>query len=70
MKSKYLVEAADYNGHKNILFMMDMDDERVNNGNYKSISTDCFYNKKNKTLIDFNTKKTYNVFEDWSVKEI
>ncbi|GEM_PF-4365558 len=71
-KVKLLVIAKDYNGHKDILFMMNENDSRItengksNNGNYEILDYGDFEN--NILTVSDNVK--YKVFEDWSVKEI
>lgn len=62
---KLLVKCDDYNGYKDILFMMDKNDSRVDNGNY---STVCEGEYKGGFLNCENG--LYRVNSDWSVNLI
>lgn len=67
--SKVLVKCSDYNGSKDVLFMMRQDDNRlVDYSNNYEVLSDAKYSAKTKTLIA--NKKSYRVFCDWSVKAI
>jgi hypothetical protein len=69
MKSKVLANCADYNGYKNVLFMMEADDFRLHNPVFEyTVISDAKYNRKTKTLVADG--KTYFVCQDWSVKVI
>lgn len=65
--NKFLVNCANYNGNKNILFMMAADDFRLNDGNWQVISP-ANYDRKTKTLVAEG--KQYKVFCDWSVRAV
>jgi len=63
--TKLLVKANDYNGHKNVLFMMKSDDFRVGTDNYTVLAK----GKLSKNVLK-TTKGDYTVFSDWSVKKL
>lgn len=66
--SKVLARCADYNGNKNVLFMMSADDFRLADAKWGySIVGPAKYSRKDQTLVSGG--KTYRVFSDWSVKE-
>ena len=67
MKTKYIVLCKKYNNSKNVLFMMDKNDFRVNNGNYKVIDEGLLWRNKKYIIGKFNA---YKIFEDWSLKRI
>lgn len=69
MTNTCLVKHANYNGHKNVLFMCQDDDSRIG----KSLeiivpAKNCKYDL-NKQILQANDDK-YKVFSDWSVKLI
>lgn len=82
--NRLLVNCKDYNGHKDVLFMMREDDFRLNPGHRinKNLPAKVVknmqgnydvlgegeYTHKKRELVI--GKKTYRVFPDWSVKEI
>ena len=70
MKVK-LVSAACWNNSTNVLFIMKPDDSRLEDANYK-ILADADYSKITGTASATveGTPKTYQVFSDWSVKEL
>lgn len=63
---KILVNCLDYNGHKNVKFMMSSDDFRLNGENYQILDANAVYVHKAKTLA--TTHGTFTVFADWSLK--
>ena len=70
---KVIVLCKDYNGHKNVLFMMKEDDFRLKD-DYRlkdnwSVVTQGTHNFKEKVFVGTNGKK-YKTFSDWSVKEM
>ena len=67
MKIKYIVLCKKYNNSKNVLFMMNKNDFRVNNGNYKVIDEGLLWRNKKYIIGKFNA---YEIFEDWSLKRI
>ena len=67
-KPKAIVLCKDYNGVKNVLFMMETEDFRFNDGNY-SLLTGGTYDRK-KGVFHGENGKDYLVFVDWSVREV
>ena len=65
--SKYIVLCKKYNNSKNVLFMMNKNDSRINNGNYKVID-EGLIGLKNKYII--GKENIYRIFEDWSLKTL
>lgn len=63
---KALVNCLDYNGHKNVLFMMKEDDFRFNDGNYQLIE----FGEYSKSVFTGVSGAQYKVFPDWSVLKI
>ena len=66
-KTKYIVLCKKYNNSKNVLFMMNKDDFRVNDGNYKVIDEGLLSWGRKYIIGKFNA---YEIFEDWSLKKI
>ena len=67
--TKVLAQCANYNGNKNVLFMMNKDDFRLADAKFGyTVLGDAKYNNKIKTLV--SNGKTYKVFSDWSVKSV
>ncbi len=69
---KVLAICADYNGYKNVLFMMKSDDCRLAPGEEKwgyRVLEKATFNFKEK-IMTTQSGKRYTVFSDWSVKEI
>jgi hypothetical protein len=68
-RPKVLARCIDYNGHPNVLFMMQTDDFRLNGAdpNYVVVAA-ADYNHKAKELSALG--KRYRVFSDWSLREI
>lgn len=60
-----LVCCADYNGQKNILFMMRADDDRVGTQNWTVLD----YNATYKNHVLTTTRGRFIVHEDWSCSE-
>lgn len=67
MKQYAKVLCADYNGHKDVLFMMELDDFRLGSKEYTLLATGA-YDRKAHTLTC--GKSVCYVYEDWSIKEI
>ena len=69
-KQRVLAQCADYNGYKNILFMMDADDFRLTDerfsANYTVIDTGA-YTHRTRTLVADG--RTFTVLRDWSLIE-
>lgn len=67
MTNECLVKCADYNGHKNVLFMCYDNDSRIGKS-FKTIvpAKNCKYDSENYTLRANND--IYRVFGDWSVE--
>ena len=63
---KVLARCVNYNGSKDVLFMMNAEDERL--GVTYAKLADAVYSHKLRTLTAAGV--TYNVFGDWSVKEV
>jgi hypothetical protein len=67
---KKLVRCADYNGYRNVLFMMDGDDFRLSDArfssNYTVLASDV-YAARDKTFTTADGD-TYTVFADWSLQ--
>lgn len=66
---RLLVKCSEYNGFKNILFMMDKKDFRLIDEDFKNeweILGEGDYKKKVLTI----GKDKYKVFSDWSVKKM
>lgn len=68
---KILVRAADYNGHKGVLFMMKSDDERLSHpelaANYEILDPTPAYSRRLRTLTSAH-HGIFRVYPDWSLK--
>ena len=64
---KYLVKDNDYNGHKDVLFMMNMNDFRLTDDRFKDDYEVLGKGKYAKKVLTVNGI-AYKVFSDWSVK--
>lgn len=64
----HLVRCGDYNGFKNVLFLMKSNDFRFNDGNYMSIERGMFVNRRKNFVTD--SGDLYKVASDWSVKKV
>jgi hypothetical protein len=65
-----IVICRDYNGYKNVLFMMKADDFRYQDGKkwgYEHLHSGK-YSRKTHSFVT-NEGKQFTVFSDWSVKE-
>lgn len=72
-KSYVLVRCGDYNGHKNVLFMMDTTDFRLSDERFSSnyeVLAPGEYAGRARQLTVAERGETYQVFEDWSLKLI
>lgn len=69
MTTKVLAKCKNYNGHKNVLFMMDTDDHRLfeKAWGYETIDSKAEYNRKEKTLTSGDT--VYHVYSDRSLSK-
>jgi len=67
--NKVLVKANDYNGHKDVLFMMQADDFRLTNMTFKNNYTVLAQGKYSKRILKTELGD-FNVFSDWSVKKV
>jgi hypothetical protein len=68
---KVLANCKSYNGHKNVLFMMDADDFRILDSEkwgYEVLDAKAEYNRKERTLT--SGKDKYHVFSDRSLKKL
>lgn len=65
-----LVKAKDYNGSKDVLFMMKSDDHRFGTDNYETIGRGTFAKGILTVCTDTDRFKMYRVFPDWSVRAI
>jgi len=72
MAMMVLARCKDYNGHKNVLFMMDSSDFRFTHpkfkSNYEVLDRNPSYDGKKRILS--TVKGQYRVYEDWSLKKI
>ena len=66
---KVLVQCADYNGYKNVLFMMKDTDFRLADEKfgYKILGQGKYVHKTRTLIVN---DQTYKVFSDWSVKQM
>ena len=65
---KVLARCDDYNGFKNVLFVMDADDFRIGNGNYHKLA-DGVFSRKNHHFTA-NDGRQFKVFADRSAKPV
>lgn len=69
---KIIVNCADYNGHKNIPFMMSSDDFRLTDPRFKddySVIAEGKASDRNRLFVAVDGTQ-YTVHYDWSVTEI
>lgn len=59
---KILALCRDYNGHKNVLFMMDASDSRIDGKNWIKVAD----GKYAKGVFTSDNKNKYRVHADWS----
>lgn len=67
---KLIVQASEYNGSKDVLFLMNSNDFRLTNPAFASgytIITEGTHKSKDKLFLGKNGI-TYKVYQDWSVK--
>lgn len=66
MCKKSIVVARDYNGYKNVLFMMRADDFRYNTKDYTVVENGEF----DRSRREFRTAdgKVYQIYADWSAQ--
>lgn len=62
-----LVNCRDYNGHKDVKFMMSPDDFHLADPNYQVLDPAAVYSRRHKTLT--SSRGTFTVCADWSVRE-
>ncbi len=63
--NKVIVRCDDYNGYKNVLFMMETSDDRLGH-NYHRVEDVVKFFPRQKVAVTPTTR--YDVYSDWSVK--
>ena len=63
---KFLVNCKKYNNSKNVLFMMDQDDDRAGGGNYDIVEK----GKSKKGIFYTDSGKKYQIHADWSLIDV
>ena len=67
----HLVRCANYNGNKNVLFMMAANDDRLGTANYTDLGRGIYFTKAKLLRLDNGLDRgDYQVYPDWSVKLI
>lgn len=67
---RLLVKCADFNGHKDVLFMMKPDDFRLTDERFKGDYTTLDKGTYKSRVLTTEKSGAFQVFSDWSVKSI
>jgi hypothetical protein len=65
MSKHVLVSCKQYGPHKNVLFVMRRDDDRLDGKEYKHVANGV----KTKNTFEADDNVLYDVLEDWSVRK-